>query len=60
MRREKEEKMKKYFDTYKEAREFMEEIGEERILNYGKVTIMDKLKNYVEYNPVPARNAGRK
>lgn len=41
--------MKKYFDTYKEAREFMEKIGEERIINYGKVTIMGELKCYVEY-----------
>jgi len=41
--------MKKYFDICKEARGFMEKIGEERVINYGKVTIMGKLKCYVEY-----------
>lgn len=49
MRREKEERMKKYFDTYKEARQFMEEIGDDRDVNYGKVKIMGELKCYVEY-----------
>lgn len=41
--------IKKFFDTYKEAREFMDEIGGERIVNYRKVTIMGELKCYVEY-----------
>lgn len=42
--------MIKYFDTYKDARKFMEKIGEKRIINYGKRTICGELKNYVEYN----------
>lgn len=41
--------MKKYFDTYKEARNFMSSIEETRILDYGRVTIMDEVKFYVEY-----------
>lgn len=41
--------MKKYFDTYKEAHDFMEKIGEKRILDYGRETIMGEVKFYVKY-----------
>lgn len=40
---------RKFFDTYKEAMEFMDKIGEDRVVNYGKETIMGELKSYVEY-----------
>lgn len=42
--------MTKYFETYAEAKEFMEKLEEKEIeYDYGKKTIMGKTTFYVEY-----------
>lgn len=46
--------LKRYFDNYKDAREFMEKLSPEQIVDYGRKKVLDEAMYWVEYIYNPA------
>ena len=43
-------KVKRYFDNYKDMRNFMERVGYDCVIDYGRKNVLDEVMFYVEYS----------